>query len=229
MSTRKRRCLLLAVVCIFAFAGGIAGSLMTSGLLYAENEKYDVIDDLWDRVIKIERMVKYDEDINSRQGYFHHIQTNYLSSGTITVGTISTRHIDILNKNDDAVASIYAKTDGNPIIRLYSGKQPCSEIIKNEDGEYVSIKHNDPGLIITMHQDEPSMSLYDKDRDERIFFGIAQLEPMMQFYYRSKARLSLGTIQLIAHRTDKKTELEGSVVSFDANGHAIRGFPSLGR
>lgn len=69
------------------------------------------------------------------------------------------------------------------------------------------------------------MRFLDKDLDERIGIGIYKLEPLIDFHYRGKTRLNLGTNWTTNKDTGDETTMRGSICTYDNKGNVTSKMP----
>lgn len=206
---KKQFLISLVFVSIFSFLGGIVGGTFSSGTnIFAKDTST----------------------------YTNPHKINYLKSDHINVSEIQAELITLVNDKDQTIGRLSYNQFGSPVFMLYSSAKPyeikfpevkdTSKFTTKDWAEWRSKgKTTLPAFYLGIFDTEPWMVFSDKDLDERISLGVANLEPIISLQYNNMVRLQLGTNPLRQKTTGNEQKIKGSICAFDNKSNLIGRLP----
>ena len=193
---RKQFLLALALVALFSFLGGIVGGAISGGGIIMAAK--DLLDD--------------STSFNPKQ--INYVKSKFIEGARIRAETLITTEILLVNGSNKVVGRFSVTPSDDPIFALYSKEKPLMHGVNWKDAFSIQVANS-----------EPIMMFRDKDLDARIFIGVNKLEPLVDFLYRGKKRLTLGTNWTVDKQTGNVSILKGSLCTYNNEGTVTAQIP----
>lgn len=193
---RKQFLLALVFVAVFSFIGGIVGGTISGGGIIMAAK--DLLDD--------------STLFNPKQ--INYLQSKFINSARIRAEKLITTEILLVNGSNKVVGRFSVTPSDDPIFALYSKERPLMVGENWKDAFSIQVSNSEPIIMFR-----------DKDLDARIFIGVTKLEPSIDFLYKGKNRLTLGTNVTVSKNTGNVTKYKGSICTFDNKGNLTSQMP----
>ncbi len=125
------------------------------------------------------------------------------------VGEIKAQTIDVVNSECKKVGSLTSNKVGGGVLTLGT----------TVGDDYKTL------LLAASGGDFAQINFMDSDFDRRLMLSTLGKDPTVEFRYRGKSRLVLGTNAIVTTATGDNHQIKGSVYAYDKEGRVLANLP----